>query len=62
MEFCLLFLFTMIASFTTAQQKVIQLYKGAAPGSENWNWDEKEATNPMNFRNPETLETFRDPR
>lgn len=24
-----------------AQQKVIQLYEGAAPGSENWNWDEK---------------------
>ncbi|MEO8711169.1 MAG: GDSL-type esterase/lipase family protein [Parafilimonas sp.] len=24
-----------------AQQKVIQLYNGAAPGSENWNWDEK---------------------
>lgn len=23
-----------------AQQKVIQLYNGAAPGSENWNWDE----------------------
>jgi acetyl esterase/lipase len=22
-------------------QKVIQLYKGAAPGSEKWNWDEK---------------------
>src|SRR5690349_20706977 len=32
--------------FTTnsikAQEKVIQLYNGAAPGSENWNWDEKE--------------------
>jgi len=24
-----------------AQQKVIQLYNGAAPGSENWNYDEK---------------------
>ncbi len=24
-----------------AQQKVIQLYNGAAPGSEKWNWDEK---------------------
>ena len=24
-----------------AQQKVIQLYSGPAPGSENWNWDEK---------------------
>lgn len=25
-----------------AQQKVIPLYKGTAPGSENWNWQEKE--------------------
>ncbi len=49
-EFVLLFLFTMIASFTIAQQKVIQLYKGAAPGSENWNWEENEAINPMNFK------------
>ena len=33
----ILFLFT----FTSlAQQKVIQLYNGAAPGSESWNWDE----------------------
>jgi acetyl esterase/lipase len=24
-----------------AQQKVIQLYNGAAPGSESWNWDEQ---------------------
>jgi hypothetical protein len=23
-----------------AQQKEIQLYKGPAPGSENWNWKE----------------------
>jgi hypothetical protein len=23
-------------------QTVIPLYNGAAPGSENWNWDEKE--------------------
>src|SRR3954464_3288240 len=29
------------ASTLRAQQKVIQLYNGAAPGSENWNWDEK---------------------
>ncbi|HVM89987.1 MAG TPA: alpha/beta hydrolase [Puia sp.] len=27
-------------SILHAQQKVIQLYKGPAPGSENWNWDE----------------------
>jgi len=26
----------------TAQQKVLQLYKGAAPGSENWTWNEAE--------------------
>jgi hypothetical protein len=25
-----------------AQQKVIQLYNGAAPGSESWQYDEKE--------------------
>src|SRR5215469_3979825 len=30
-----------IASVAQAQQKVIQLYNGAAPGSENWNWDEQ---------------------
>lgn len=28
-----------------AQQKVIQLYNGAAPGSENWNWNEKSLGN-----------------
>src|ERR1700688_864481 len=27
-----------------AQQKVIPLYNGAAPGSENWKYDEKEYT------------------
>jgi acetyl esterase/lipase/lysophospholipase L1-like esterase len=31
-----------LATSVNAQQKVIQLYNGAAPGSENWNWDEKE--------------------
>jgi len=31
-----------LASFTVqAQQKVIPLYPGAAPGSESWNWDEQ---------------------
>ena len=30
------------ACLVNAQQKVIQLYSGVAPGSENWNWDEKE--------------------
>lgn len=32
--------------FLHAQQKVIQLYNGVAPGSESWNWDE--ATNTKN--------------
>lgn len=39
------FLFILLISlsaFVNAQQKVIQLYNGAAPGSENWTWDEKE--------------------
>jgi acetyl esterase/lipase len=37
------FLLLLIVSVSTvhAQQKIIQLYNGAAPGSENWNWDEK---------------------
>ena len=28
-------------AYLKAQQKTIQLYKGPAPGSESWNWDEK---------------------
>jgi acetyl esterase/lipase/lysophospholipase L1-like esterase len=36
-----LFVLLFIASIAQAQQKVIQLYNGAAPGSENWNWDEQ---------------------
>jgi predicted peptidase len=40
------FLTTLIALIfllqVTAQQKVIQLYNGAAPGSESWTWDEAE--------------------
>ena len=31
------------AGILTAQQKVIQLYQGAAPGSETWNWNEAES-------------------
>lgn len=31
----------------SAQQKIIQLYNGAAPGSENWTYNEKEATSPF---------------
>ena len=39
----------LIASSTNAQQKVIQLYNGAAPGSENWTWDEaRQDTNMFN--------------
>ena len=40
-----LFLFILsiiISTSLTAQQKVIQLYNGAAPGSEKWTWSEKE--------------------
>src|SRR5881392_4453073 len=38
----ILVLLLIISSFAHAQQKVIQLYNGAAPGSEKWNWEEKE--------------------
>jgi acetyl esterase/lipase/lysophospholipase L1-like esterase len=39
----LLFLLLLIASASVnAQQKVIQLYNGAAPGSEKWTWNETE--------------------
>ena len=36
----LVLLFIVVAA--NAQQKVIPLYNGAAPGSENWNWNEAE--------------------
>jgi predicted peptidase len=32
----------MLITFLSAQQKIIQLYDGPAPGSESWNWEEKE--------------------
>lgn len=32
-------------TFNYAQQKVIPLYTGAVPGSENWNWNEVELDN-----------------
>jgi acetyl esterase/lipase len=35
-----------VAHFSNAQ-KVVQLYNGAAPGSENWNWQEKEDSSAM---------------
>jgi acetyl esterase/lipase len=38
---CLL-LILLLSIQVTAQQKVIPLYNGPAPGSEKWNWDEKE--------------------
>ena len=31
-----------IGNVVAAQQKVIQLYEGAAPGSQSWNWNEAE--------------------
>ena len=40
-SFLLIILISLSAS-VNAQQKVIQLYYGAAPGSETWTWDEKE--------------------
>ncbi len=42
MKVLLLVCFVVIAIAANSQQKVIQLYTGAAPGSENWTWDEKE--------------------
>lgn len=36
-----------ISACLNAQQKVIQLYNGTAPGSENWNWNEKETNKNM---------------
>jgi acetyl esterase/lipase len=44
----LLFLLLMAFAISAgAQQKVIQLYKGAAPGSENWTWNETENSDNM---------------
>lgn len=37
--------FILYASFSFAQETVIPLYNGAAPGSESWNWDEAVYTN-----------------
>lgn len=34
------FILFFVFIYSHAQQKVIPLYNGAAPGSENWNWDE----------------------
>jgi predicted peptidase len=44
----LLFLFVFLPAFILhAQQKVIPLYDGPAPGSESWNWNEAENDNNM---------------
>ena len=40
----ILFAFSLSVVIVNAQQKIIELYNGAAPGSENWNWDEKAMT------------------
>jgi acetyl esterase/lipase len=41
MKFCLLVCtFLLVFSCANAQQKVIQLYDGSAPGSESWTWQE----------------------
>ncbi len=44
----LLIVFLLISYGARAQQKEIKLYDGAAPGSENWSWSEKQSDkNPM---------------
>ena len=40
MKKIILFFFFLIAASTYAQQKVIKLYAGKAPGSEDWSWNE----------------------
>jgi acetyl esterase/lipase len=35
-------LLLLISGFAQGQQKEIRLYNGTAPGSENWNWSEKQ--------------------
>jgi len=35
------FLFLLISCLSYGQQKVIRLYEGKAPDSENWNWSEQ---------------------
>lgn len=37
--------FLLMPCMVYSQEKVISLYDGAAPGSENWNWEEKETSN-----------------
>ena len=40
-RYCILLFLLLIITSLHAQQKVIQLYNGAAPGSENWTWNEQ---------------------
>jgi len=37
--------FLLFSTILFSQQEVINLYKGTAPGSESWNWTEKETSN-----------------
>jgi acetyl esterase/lipase len=41
-KFVLLLGLIILSALAKAQQKVIQLYPGVAPGSEKWTWEEKE--------------------
>src|SRR6476646_3044804 len=45
--------FVFFVTIINAQQKVIQLYNGAAPGSENWTWNE--AGNDSNLWNTKVV-------
>ncbi|HVV56573.1 MAG TPA: hypothetical protein VHC47_14665, partial [Mucilaginibacter sp.] len=52
MKKLLIALFVLTTSAGHAQQKVVQLYNGTAPGSENWNYNEKSApsaTDPLAY-------------
>ena len=39
-----------MAIFPRAQQKIIPLYPGTAPGSESWLWDEKQLDSSLGIR------------
>jgi dienelactone hydrolase len=43
----LLFIWMILSSIGLVAQKVIPLYPGIAPGSENWNWEEGETDNTL---------------
>jgi acetyl esterase/lipase len=50
-RFWLFFILLITSISLLAQTKVIPLYQGAAPGSEQWNWTEGETSNtPIKFR------------